>query len=87
MKAVVAVHQDLIAVIASGALGSIISTLVAGWLSWSKFKEESKEKARSDERDDIDYYRKMWREDEDEIDKLRDRIRALEDMNEKQKRK
>ena len=80
-------HQDLIAVIASGALGSIISTLVAGWLSWSKFKEESKEKARSDERDDIDYYRRMWREDEDEIDKLRDRIRALEDMNEKQKRK
>lgn len=80
-------HQDLIAVIASGALGSILSTLIAGWLSWSKFKEESKEKARSDERDDIDYYRKMWREDEDEIDKLRDRIRALEDMNEKQKRK
>lgn len=80
-------HQDLIAVIASGALGSIISTLVAGWLSWSKFKEETKEKARSYERDDIDYYRKMWREDEDEIDKLRDRIRALEDMNEKQKRK
>ena len=83
----VVLHQDVLTVIASGALGSIISTVIAGLLSYSKFKAEQKEQSRKDDQSDIDFYRNKWREDEDEIDRLRDRIRDLEDMNEKQKRK
>lgn len=75
----VRLHSDIVAILASGSIGSILSVLVTGWLNWNKFKTETKRQNEQDQLNDIDFYRQKWRDDEDEIDKLRDQIRDLED--------
>lgn len=78
-------HQDVLTVIASGALGSIISTLLAGFLSYKQFKADQKEQARKNKESEYDKLRARYNEDEDEIDKLRDRVRDLQDELDKVK--
>ena len=78
-------HQDVLTVIASGALGSILSTLVAGFLSYKQFKADQDEQARKNKESEYDKLRKRYDEDEDEIDKLRDKVRDLQDELDKER--
>lgn len=71
--------SQITAVLASGAVGSILSVLFTYFMSYQKFKAKQEEEKRKSEISDADYYHKKWREDEDEIDNLRAKIRDLED--------
>lgn len=75
--------QQFWAVITSGAAGSILSVVLTWLLSYKKFEADQQEKQKKDELNSIEFYRKKWLEDEDQIDKLRDEIRTLKDENTK----
>lgn len=74
---------DLAAVLASGAIGGIISAIASGVIEYKKLKDSEAYQAEKAERDQIDFYRQKWLEDEDQIDKLRDEIRNLKDKEQK----
>lgn len=80
---VVDVSQQFWAVITSGAAGGILSVVLTWLLSYKKFEADQQEKQKKDELNSIEFYRKKWLEDEDQIDKLRDEIRTLKDENTK----
>ena len=75
--------QQVLAVITSGAAGGILSVVLTWLLSYKRFEADQHEKQKKDELNSIEFYRKKWLEDEDEIDKLRDEIRTLKDENTK----
>ena len=65
--------NDLYAVLASGAVGGIISAIASGIVEYKKLKDSETYQAEKDEREQIEFYR------EDQIDKLRDELRTLKD--------
>lgn len=73
--------QQVLAVITSGAAGGILSVVLTWLLSYKRFEADQQEKQKKDEMKSIEFYRKKWLEDENEIDKLRDEIRTLKDKN------
>ena len=79
-------NADLYAVLASGAIGGIISAVTSGVIEYKKLKDSETYQAEKDEREQIEFYRQKWLEDEDQIDKLRDEVRSLKDnLNDKEK--
>ena len=72
-------NADLYAVLASGAIGGIISAIASGVIEYKKLKDSEAYQAEKDEREQIEFYRQKWLEDEDQIDKLRDEVRSLKD--------
>lgn len=82
-KGVVALNVNLCAVLASGAVGGIISAILSGVIEYKKLKDSEAYQAEKDEKDQIEFYRQKWLEDEDQIDKLRDELRTLKDNKEK----
>lgn len=79
-------NADLYAVLASGAIGGIISAIASGVIEYKKLKDSEAYQAEKDEREQIEFYRQKWLEDEDQIDKLRDEVRSLKDnLNNKEK--
>lgn len=79
--------QQVLAVITSGAAGGILSVVLTWLLSYKRFEADQQEKQKKDELNSIEFYRKKWLEDENEIDKLRDEIRTLKDENTKNNKK
>ena len=76
-------NADLCAVLASGAGGRIISAIASGIIEYKKLKDSETYQAEKDERDQIEFYRQKWLEDEDQIDNLRDQVRSLKDKEQK----
>lgn len=48
-----------------------------------KSKRSSQEEERQRLEDDVEHYHQKWRESEDEIDELKDEIRALKEKKQK----
>ena len=71
--------NDLYAVLASGAIGGIISAIASGVIEYKNLKDSETYQAEKDEREQIEFYRQKWLEDEDQIDELRDQVRSLKD--------
>ena len=76
-------NVDLCAVLASGAVGGIISAIASGVIEYKKLKDSEAYQAEKDEKDQIEFYRQKWLEDEDQIDQLRNKMRDLKDNEEK----
>lgn len=76
-------NVDLCAVLASGAVGGIISAIASGAIEYKKLKDSEAYQAEKDEKDQIEFYRQKWLEDEDQIDQLRNKMRDLKDNEEK----
>lgn len=76
-------NADLCAVLASGAVDRIISAIASGIIEYKKLKDSETYQAEKDERDQIEFYRQKWLEDEDQIDNLRDQVRSLKDKEQK----
>lgn len=76
-------NADLCALLASGAVGRIISAIASGIIEYKKLKDSETYQAEKDERDQIEFYRQKWLEDEDQIDNLRDQVRSLKDKEQK----
>lgn len=72
-------NADLCAVLASSAIGGIISAIARGVIEYKKLQDSEAYQAEKDEREQIEFYRQKWLEDEDQIDKLRDQVRSLKD--------
>lgn len=68
----VTIEKDLILIITSGALGSILATLIGAYQAYAKIKDQRKT------RDTNDFYAR-WVSAEDEVDRVRDENRALKD--------
>lgn len=66
------IEKDLILIITSGALGSILATLIGAYQAYAKIKDQRKK------RDTEDFYAR-WISAEDEVDRVRDENRALKD--------
>ena len=82
-KGWLALNVDLCAVLASGAVGGIISAIASGVIEYKKLKDSEAYQAEKDEKDQIEFYRQKWLEDEDQIDQLRNKMRDLKDNEEK----
>jgi predicted RNase H-like nuclease (RuvC/YqgF family) len=52
-----------------------------------KYKDDRKDKDSKNRKNDVNFYRKKWLEDEDTIDQLRNEIRDLKDQVSKLKGK
>ena len=64
--------KDLVLIITSGALGSILSIVVGAYQAYIKHKDEN------EKRDTDDYFHR-WMSAEDEVDRVRDENRDLKD--------
>ena len=71
--------HDLITLISSGVIGSTISVIFTFIIQYKKLKDTEKSDSHNQDLTDAEFYRQKWLSDEDQIDKLRDRIRDLED--------
>ncbi len=61
-------------------LGAIVSALISAWQWYLKYKDDRKDKDSKNQKNDVNFYRKKWLEDEDTIDQLRNEIRDLKDQ-------
>lgn len=68
----VTIEKDLVLIITSGALGSILATLIGAYQAYIKRKDQR------EKRDTDDFYTR-WMSAEDEVDRVRDENRALKD--------
>lgn len=72
--------KNILLLLTSTAFGGLISMLI-GFYQWRiKAKRESDEQERDRLYSDIKYYHKKYRQDEDEIDMLKDEIRKLKEQ-------
>lgn len=81
-------NNNLLLLLRSTAFGGFVSILI-GFYQWRiKSKLDSEEKERKRLYNDIKYYHEKYREDEDEIDILKEEIRKLKsssiDLSEKE---
>lgn len=74
-------------ILTSGVFGAIVSALISAWQWYLKYKDDRKDKDSRNRKNDINFYRKKWLEDEDTIDQLRNEIRNLKDQVSKLKGK
>lgn len=73
--------KNILLLLTSTAFGGLISMLI-GFYQWRiKAKRESDEQERDRLYSDIKYYHKKYRQDEDEIDMLKDEIRKLKEQH------
>lgn len=61
--------------------------MISAWQWYLKYKDDQKDKDKRSQKNDINFYRKKWLEDEDTIDELRNEIRDLKDQAAKLKGK
>ncbi len=82
-------NRDLLLLLTSTAFGGFISTLISFYQWRVKSKHDSDKEERKRLYDDVKYYHTKYRDDEDEIDHLKDEIRKLkaEQINETKKRR
>lgn len=83
----ITIDKEWTTILTSGALGAIVSALISAWQWYLKYKDDRKDKDSRNRKNDINFYRKKWLEDEDTIDQLRNEIRDLKDQVSKLKGK
>ena len=69
--------KTLLMLLTSTAFGGLVSMLISFYQWRVKSKHESDEEERTRLYDDVKYYHTKYRDDEDEIDRLKEEIRKL----------
>lgn len=79
-KEQITIDKEWATVLTSGVFGAIVSALISAWQWYLKYKDDQKDKDKRSQKNDINFYRKKWLEDEDTIDELKNEIRNLKDQ-------
>jgi hypothetical protein len=69
--------KTILMLLTSTAFGGLVSMLISFYQWRVKSKHESDEEERKRLYDDVKYYHTKFRDDEDEIDRLKEEIRRL----------
>lgn len=75
----VTIERDWVIVLTSGTFGALVSAIIGAWQWYLKYKDDRAKDDENKKKSDVEFYRKKWLEDEDEIDHLRDDNRKLKD--------
>lgn len=76
----ITIEKEWATILTSGVLGAIVSALISAWQWYLKYKDDRNDKDSRNSKNDVNFYRKKWLEDEDTIDQLRNEIRDLKDQ-------